>query len=245
MKKIAIIPLILLLLFTVCCKTVSIKDEKYKTSGDSPELGHIGHATSMFNINNTFSTRAIPVLENRIRLTVEILPFTKKLNDVYKSKGLTNQMLAKLAYNDSLATKPEFVKISILDIAAYNGEINAPYNKNIFTYLQDTKKAMLITGIAAVLSKDDIVKLRQADAYYLANTQEKKYTILLYKKGKKADYIDLNDGIQLAYTLSHFCWAINDKEQWYVGDIVEAGKGCEGNTRKKIKEKEQENLFKM
>ncbi len=243
MKKSVLIPL--LLIFTVCCKTVSVKDEKYKMSGDSPELGHIGHATSRFNTKNTFSTRAIPVLENKIRLNIEILPFTEELSDVYKNKALTNQALSKMVYTDSLATKPEFVKISILDLTALSNEINAPYNKNIFTYLQDTKKAVLVTGIAVLLPNEDIAKLRQADAYYLTNTQEKKYTIVLYKQGKKTDYVDTQGGTQLAYSLSRFCWAVNDKEQWYVGDIVKDNQGCKGNTRKRIKEKEQENLFKM
>ena len=74
------------------------------------------------------------MLENRIRLNIEILPFTEELSDVYKSKALTNQALSKMVYTDSLATKPEFVKISILDLTALSNEINAPYNKNIFTY---------------------------------------------------------------------------------------------------------------
>lgn len=245
MKKNHIISLLIVLLLTVSCKTVSVKDEKYKTSEDSPELGHIGQATSRLNTNNTFSTSAIPILENRIRLHVEILPFTKELNAVYKSKGRNNQTLAKMNYNDSLATKPEFVKISILDLSALSNEINSQYNKNIFTYLQDTKKAVLVTGIATVLPKEDLNKLRQADTYYITNTQEKKYTVTLYKQGKKTEYIDLQDGIQLAYTLSSFCWAVNDKAQWYVGDIVPDSRGCKGNTSRRIKEKKRENLFNM
>lgn len=228
------------------CQTAVIKNEKYKISPATTELGSIGHGKSLFNLENDFSTNSFPQLQNKIRLDIQILPFTDKLNKAYLQKLEVNQAQEKINYVDSIPVKPEFVTVTILDLSGYANEINSTYNKNILTYLEDTKEAVMVTRIALTLSNEDIAKIRQADTYYLVNEQHRKFTVDLYKQGKKTDTIDLTSGVLLAYKLGRFCWAENDRHKWYVGDIVEDGHGCRGLTKYEVKQKKAEtNLFKM
>lgn len=237
--------MIFLLLVVAGCQTAKIKDREYKVSQATIELGSIGRAKSMYNLDNDFSIHALPVLENKIRLDLQVLPFTKNIYKTYTEKVGENQNIAKINYSDSLPVKPEYVTINIMDLTAMATELNAVHNKDIATYLKDTKKTVIVTGMAVVLPTEYLAKIRQADTYYLVNAQDKKYSVALYKDGKKIEIIDLQAGVELAYTLGKFCWSLSERQQWYIGEIVKNSKSCKGNTRSQIKEKEEKNLFKL
>ena len=237
--------ILLLLIIAVGCQTTKIKDTSYKISNSTIELGSIGHAASFTNIKNNFSTQAIAGLENKIRLDIQQIPFTKKVNDIYLDKTNSLQISPIINYSDSLAQKPKFVTISIMDLTGLAGELNAEYNKTVATFLKDTREASIVTSIAIVLPDEILNKISQADSYYLVNEREKKYTVALYKDGKKQETIDIYQGTVIAYTLGRFCWAVSDRQKWYVADIVIDNKSCPGNTLEKIKDKEEKNLFKM
>jgi hypothetical protein len=240
MKKI-----IILLLVITGCQTAKIKNREYKVSQATIELGSIGSAKSMYNLDNDFSIHALPVLENKIRLDIQVQPFNEDIYKTYTDKAVNDQTLMKIEYNDSLPVKPEYVTVNIMDLTAMASELNGPHNKDIATYLKNTKKAVTVTGVAIVFSSEVLDKIKQADTYYLLNSQDKKYTVALYKEGKKTDVIDLDEGVELAYTLGKFCWSLSDRQQWYIGEIVKDNKGCKGKTREKIKDKEEKNLFKL
>lgn len=237
--------LVLLLIIMASCQTTVIKDKKYKVSKSTIELGSIGRAKYMFNIDNKFSIHSIPVLHNNVRLDVQILPFNKDINTIYKSKAALNPSAIKVEYVDSLPTKPHYITVSIMDRTGFANELNNEYNQDITTYLKDAKNAVIVTGMALVLPAEDISKIKLADTYYLVNSQDKKHSITLYKAGKKTDTIELHDGLPLAYTLGKFCWAISDRQQWYISEVVDDNKGCKGNTNRHIKDKEEKNLFKL
>ncbi len=228
--------LLVLIASLTACQTTKIKERTYKVSNATTEIGSVGQSKSLYKISNDFSTHAFPYLANKIRVEVNVLPFNKKLNKFYLEKAKYNQGQAKINYIDSLAVKPEMVTISILDISSYISEINSDNNKEVLTYLKDTKKAKIIISIASTMSSENISKIKQADAYYLINNQLKKYTLVLYKENKKTETIDLQSGVVLAYELSKTCWAVNKKANWYLADIVNECNSCKGNTHSKIKE---------
>jgi hypothetical protein len=210
------------------------------------ELGSIGQSKSRYNLDNDYNIQSLPILENKIRLDIQLVHFDKKTSEVYTEKITSaGQQGFKINYVDSLHAKPQYALFSIMDAHGFVTEINAPKNKSIATYLTDTKDAVVVTSIALVLPQEKLDRIKVADTYYLVNAQDKKYTIALYKDGKKTDVIDLQQGIVIAYSLSKFCWAVNERDQWYIADIVKDNKSCKGNTRTHVKEKEQQNLFKM
>ena len=226
------------------CKSLSIYNKKYIVSNNPSELGSIGIVKTTLMKSN-FSARVFPKLENKIRVDVKIIPFTKKTNKIYLQKSKYNQSQTKVQYTDSLANKPEMALLTILDFSGYIKEINSDYNTEVISFLKNSQTAKIVTSIATTLSADSYAKIKEADAYYLINNQDKKYTLVLYKANKKTETIDLNSGVTLSYRLSKCCWAVN-KGRWILSDIEEYCKTCSGNTFSKIKEKEEsKSLFKM
>lgn len=239
LKKIVV----LAILICSACQTTKIKDKEYKVTSSIVELGSIGVSKTSYD-QNTFETKALPKLENNIRVEIGVVPYNKKLNQIYKSKAKYNQNQTKVAFIDSLPVKPELVTIQILDVAGLVHEINADYNADILKLLIDTQNSKIISSLAVSLSTDEITKIRQADAFYLSNTQYKKYVIVLFKAGKKVDTIDINPETIVAYQVSSFCWSNSDRGNWYVADIVNVHNRCSGVTKPKItKNKKSENLF--
>ncbi len=238
---------ILTLLFAglISCQTISIKDKTYKVSNATTEIGSIGLSKSWY-IKNDFLTKIFPILNEKIRVDVTVIPFDKKSNNIFLKKSKFNQNQEKIKYIDSLEVKPEFVTIDILDISGYISQINSENNTEVIRYLKDVQKAKVITSIATKLSIENISKIKLADTYYLNNIQDKKYTLVLYKSNKKSETIDLQSGVVLGYQLSKCCWAISKKNKWYLSDIVRDCNSCKGSTQVKIKEKKNEkNLYKM
>ena len=80
MKKL----ILLVLIITAGCQTTKIKNTEYKISEATTELGSIGEAKSMYNINNDFTTHSYPLLQNKIRLDVQVLPFNADINKIYR-----------------------------------------------------------------------------------------------------------------------------------------------------------------
>ncbi|WP_394775877.1 hypothetical protein [Flavobacterium sp.] len=241
LKKIVV----LALLICTACQTTKIKNEDYKFSTSIIELGSIGESKLTYN-QNIFETKALPTLKNNIRVEIGIVPYNRKLNKIYKSKAKYNQNQTKVAFIDSLPVKPELVTIRILDIAGLVHEINSDYNTEILDLLVNTQTSKLISSLAVSLSNDEIAKIRQSDAFYIINNQNKKYTIALFKSGKKTDNIDINPETIVAYRVSSFCWAASDRGKWYIADIVNEYSNCKGITEKRITtKKKNKNLFDM
>ncbi len=237
---------IVFLLTLTSCKTFNISNTNYKTSKNNIEIGSVGFSKSGF-FENSFTTRAFPILNNKIRVSVEIVPFNKQSNKLYLKKSKHNQSQIPINYIDSLELKPELCIIRILDVNGFVSEINNKENKTLSDFLKQTKKSKIINSIVVSLPKDALEKIKQANTYYIDNTQEKKYGLLLFKNGKKTDIIDLQFGsVVLGYELSKCCWSLDKKGQWYLTDLINEYSSCNGNTSTIIREeKEIKNLLKL
>lgn len=241
-----LVPILLLLLAFSGCQTAKIKNEKYKVSSAVTELGSIGHASTGIDFKNEFSTRTLPKLENKIRLTIEIVPFNKKLSRFYDAKLKYDQSRPEVAYVDSLPVKPELVTVRFLDVAGFVKEINSEYNKEVLGLLSNTANAQVVSGVAISLSNENLAKLRLADGYYLANDFDQKYSISMYKEGKLVESFGIRPEWIVAYQLSSFCWAVDDRGKPYIADLVADKGDCKGSTKNVFSEKEKSNnLFKM
>lgn len=241
LKKIVVMAL----LICTACQTTKIKNETYKFSSSVVELGSIGESKLSYN-QNIFEAKALAKLENNIRLEVSVVPYNKKLNKIYQSKARYNQNQAKVVFIDSLPIKPELVTIEILDIAGLVHEINADYNADLLKLLINTQSSKIISSLAVSLPTEEIAKIRQSDAFYLSNAQHKKYTLNVFKAGKKNGTIEINPETIVAYQVSKFCWANSAQGKWYVADIINEQSHCSGSTLSKIsKAKKNKSLFDM
>jgi len=224
----------LLLIVCVSCHSVKIKNECYQTSVSQTELGSIGQPHKSLAQKNSFAMRTVPQLQNRVRLSANIVPFTKDIDKIYRSKSEFNQSQAKITYIDSLPKKPEMVTFRVIDITGLVSELNADYNKETFQLLTNNSKAKIVTSVAVSLSPESMEKIRQADAYYLENRENSKYSIALYKQAKKTETIDIGSSTVIAYRLSSLCWGLSDRGKWYIADLYEGQGKCRKPMKKKV-----------
>ena len=233
-----------LLLVLSACQTAKIKNDTYKVSATAVELGSIGEAKSLLNLQNDFKIRTLPKLENEIRLSIDIVPFNKKLARIYDSKSTFNQGQSKIDYVDSIPVKPELAIVKILDVTGFVGELNAVYNKDVSELLFNTRKLQIVSSILIVFSNEDLNKIRQADAYYLNNNQDRKYTISLYKQGKKTETLDTATGTIIGQKFNKFCWSEGLKGKLYIADMTDDY--CSGATKPRPKKRKiSKNLYKL
>lgn len=234
-----------ILIISISCQTIKVKENSYKTSNSKIELGALGEAKSIADLKNNFTITAYPIIDEKIKLEVSIVPFTKKANKIYQSKEKFNQKQSKINYVDSLPIKPEMVIIKISDIASLVDDLNASANTKELNFIKNNERTTIVTSVLVVLNSTEIEKLRNADTYYLVQSDIAKHTIALYKQGKKIDTIDISTSTIIGYTIGKFCWFENEKGKLQIGDIVQKGNSCKGNTYKKVKPKKEKSLYKM
>lgn len=232
---------VLIIATCISCTSTRIKNETYAVSDTVPELGSVGFSQLGGRGSTEFEVRSLPKLETPIRLSIEVVPFNKRLNKIYNSKAKYNQDQSQVAYVDSLPRKPELVTIRILDVMKLVSEINGEHNEELVRFLRDTEESKMVTSLACYFSQDDLEKIKQSDAYYITQFQDSKYAISLYKIGKKTDILFVNSVNILAYKLSKFCWGVTERNKWYVSDIINLNTSCKGKTEKQIVEKKHEN----
>lgn len=237
--------LLVLVFLVVSCQTIKVKEQSYKLSNSTIELGALGEAKSISEFKNSFTIAGYPKIEEKIKLDITILPFTKKASKIYQGHAKFNQKLSKINYADSLVIKPEIVSIKISDIATLISTLNSNENSNEITFVKNNERISIVTSVLVALSNSEIDKLRSADTYYLVQSDVSKYVMNLYKQGKKTDAIDLSSATVIGYTVGKFCWLENDRGKWQIGDIVQKGNSCKGNTFRKITAKKEKSLYKM
>lgn len=242
MKKISYI-LIIISIFS--CQSLKLKGNTFKITESKIELGALGESKSIVDFKNSFTIKAFPIIEEKLKLEVAIVPFNKKVNKIYQSKGKLNQKQSKINYVDSLLVKPEMVSIKISDIASLVDDLNSSNNTKQLNFIKNNERTTIVTSVLVVLNQTEIEKLRNADTYYLVQSDISKHTLAVYKQGKKIETIDLSPATIIGYTVGKFCWFENDRGKWQIGDIIEKGSSCKGNTFKKVKSKKEKSLYKM
>ena len=227
------------------CKVLNKKDNVYKTPYSTTEIGSIGLSKSTF-FKDEFITHSIPLLEEKIRVNVTFTSLKSKHFSLFGKKSKINQTTKTPSQDtDSIESNPQIVKISLLDISGFLKEIQSPYNENVLSYLENIEKAKLVSSILLYVSHEDLIKLKTADSFYLVNNQTSKYSLVLFKEGKKTDFVNLNPNKIIGYDLSTFCWAENKKGDWYLAEILDDSQSCKGKTYNKVKKKDTNRLFKI
>lgn len=235
----------IIILFVFSCNSIDVKDQSFKVSNSKIELGVLGEAKSIGGLKNRYTITAFPNLNEKLKLDIAIVPFTKKANKIYQSKAKFNQKQIKVNYADSLPVKPEMVSIKISDIASLINDLNSSENSKELTFIKNNERTVIVTSVLVVLNDSEIQKLRNADTYYLVQSDVSKHTLAIYKQGKKIETIDLSAATVIGYTVGKFCWYENERGKWQIGDIIQKGNSCKGNTYRKVKPKKEKSLYKM
>ncbi len=242
MKK--IIVSLLLLLIIASCKTITNQSKNQKITDSAVELLTIGNSNSKLS-TSSFSTDAIPVLKQKIRINASELTFNKTLFKSYDNSAKLQGKENPLTYIDSIPQKPSYILLKIMDKVTLIEELNSDYNKTVFEYLKSTAYTQLISEISIVFDERTKQAVKNAEEIFIINEKYKKYSLALYKNGEQFEQIELSKGITFSYKLSTFCWAENKRKQGVIVNIVDKGNDCSPNTYDSYQEIEKKHSFKF
>ncbi|WP_299223304.1 hypothetical protein [uncultured Aquimarina sp.] len=238
---------ILVVIGIIClvgCRSISVNKSVMHTATTTPvALGVIGiHENHLRNTD--FQVTTIPMYKKDIRVGVTAADFDKTTYKAYLSKSQNNKH--QITYIDSLETKPQFLKIELIDWVSTISELEQPYNQQTIAYLKRQQGAEMISSVSLAVSQNTLNEINSAEAVFLVNKNYKQYELSLVKGGKTYKTIDFADTTIFGYRLSYFCWGENDKRRVALFDIVDENDDCPKNTYKKAeKAKEKINYFKL
>ncbi|MHA7057058.1 hypothetical protein ACWGOQ_0007555 [Aquimarina sp. M1] len=225
------------------CRSISVNKSAMHTATTTPvAIGVIGiHENHMRTTN--FQVTAIPIYKKGIRVGITATGFNKTTYNAYLEASTNDNQ--KIVYIDSLETKPEFLKIELIDWVTIIAELQQEYNQQTIAYLKRQADAEIISSVSIAVSQQTITDIQKAEAVFLVNENYKQYGLALVKDGKTYKTIDFADTTIFGYRLSYFCWGENDKRRAALFDIVDENDNCPKHTYKNAeKAKEKINYFK-
>ena len=237
---------ILLLCVSVSgCSILQPKDTipDYTPKGDIVVLGAIGTEDNEL-LSSEFKVTAFPEYAKGIRVYATQKDFTK---NTYK-KLLKSPEASKVpvTYIDSIANKPKYLQIEIMDRIALLEEIKAAANTSIESYIETQTDIKLVSAVTLVFPKAIQDEITKAEAVFLQNNAYKQYEIALVKDGKSYKQISLKEATVFDYELSCFCWGENERRKVELKAIVDNNDSCPKGTYKDAdKARDKMDYFKL
>ncbi|MDY7394238.1 hypothetical protein UMM65_03220 [Aureibaculum sp. 2210JD6-5] len=229
MKKMLLLCMVLL---WVSCKTVQVNQLAQKTTKIVVELGTIGEVNKKLE-TTVFQTTAVPNYQQKIRISANIVAFNNNTFNAYAKAATQQHQKIKVTYIDSVANKPGYANLQILDKVQLINELNAAHNKGVNAYLQNTKNNVLVTKVSAYFDSIDLQNISQAEEVYLINNKPQKYSLELVKNGKVFSNIDVSKAVPFAYRTSAFCWK-KERGQISIANLVKQNESCARETYRNV-----------
>lgn len=229
MKKLSFL---LIIAVVISCKTIKVNQLPQKITKTVVELGTIGMVNKGIEIN-TFQTTTLPVYKQKIRISANILAFNDNTFNTYAQAALQQNKKIKVTYIDSVANKPGYANLQILDKVQLLSELNAEHNVNINAYLQNTNNNVLITSVSAYFDAIELSNISQAEEVYLINNKPKKYSLELVKSGNPFAVIDISKSVPFAYTTASFCWK-KERGKISIANLTSQNENCARETYKNV-----------
>lgn len=236
MRKIIYVAVLTVL---ISCKTIRVDNESQFITKDMVELGVVGVQRGDL-LENDFEVKAIPLLEERIKLEVSQEVFTKKTFKAYLSAAKDTNAL-QLKYVDSLPDKPKFVALKLADMQGYVAALNKDEATKEYMYNQHAIYS--VSSIAVVFSKEIVEKLVNADAVFLVSNKAKQYHIVMENNGMPQTSVTFNKGVVFAYGLSSPCWTADSQSKPLIKDLADPKYKCPIDSYRDTKKLKQKNPY--
>lgn len=233
----------LFLLLLVCltsCKLVSIGQESAKTLSSKPMLGTVGSYQDDI-ISSEFTPAGVPEFEDRIKLSVERVFFTKQTLKHYNAKTLNKE--DKLRIVDSLDLKPSYLKLGISDKVGLVNSLNNAKNKDLKNYIEVTRDKTILTSVWIHFPEEFANLLEKAKELYLVNNHKSSYSIEVLNMDNSTQILSFSEGTAFGYNFSGFCWQENYRHEAVIAALREVNGPCPGNTKKNPERVTSKDLF--
>ena len=227
------------------CSILQPKDTMpdYTPTGNIVVLGAIGIENNEL-LSSEFKVTTFPQYTKGIRVYATQKEFTKH---TYK-KLLKSPEASKVpvTYVDSIATKPKYLQIEVIDRIALLEEIKSDANTSIESYIETQTDIKLVSAVNLVFTKAVQDEITKAEAIFLQNNAYKQYEIALVKDGKSYKQISLKEATVFDYELSCFCWGENERRKVELKAIVDNTTSCpKGAYKDADKARDKMDYFKL
>lgn len=223
--------LLLIACFLISCHTAKINNQSQKMNPQHIELGVIGSEQTHLT-TTVFETVTVPILNQKIRVQVQSTPFSKTTHKAYTKALIGKNSNDTIKYIDTVAIKPNFISLNLLDQIAYINELNQPDNSSVINYLKNMENMGVITSISAAFNKQHLAQLQQAEEIYLVNKKHRKYELELINNSKTVHTIEFSNAVIFGYQLSNFCWAKSEKQKFVIANLLSKNSKCQRATHK-------------
>ena len=229
------------LVVALCINFVSCKVPSLVGDGAGSLSAQLLPATVGVLQSGNFVESGVPELEEKIRLSVQKKPFTKRSLGKYNKKVLEQKQ--KLEIIDSLDIRPFFYKIEVADKIGLLTALNHPENFNLRIFLETTQGNLIVSSLNIFFPQEVAALIDQASDVYLIKNKQSSYSLELLNKDRSRTVIDFKEGTSFDYEFSAFCWRENNRQQLEIGAFRKKGKSCSGETEKSPEKFESEDIF--
>ncbi|WP_340064284.1 hypothetical protein [Ascidiimonas aurantiaca] len=218
-------------LFFIGCASVKVQEQTQWSSVAIPEMASVGHMKGT-PFSHYFEVSGILSLPQKVRVTVEFIPFTRKSYKVYSRYLEEKGILNTIVFHDSLAVKPVFAKITVADMVSLKDAMNTPENLSLREYVLHDESYKIITSVSAALSQQQQQQLQKAESMYLVQDGPQKVALELVYNEKPYAVLGLSEIEAFAWSHASFCWGYDQRQEPVVKSLSTNG-NCPAQTVKK------------
>lgn len=220
----------------VSCKMPSLVGDGTGSLPSQPLPGTVGGFQA-----GKFVEVGVPELKEKIRLSFQKKPFTKRSLGKYNKNKLQKEQ--KLEIIDSLDIRPFFYKLEIADKIGLITALNQPVNSDLKTFLETTQGNFIVTSSNIFFPPEVSSLIDQASEVYLINNKQSSYSLELLNKDRSRTVIDFKEGTSFDYEFSALCWRENNRHQPEIAAFRRKGRSCPGETEKNPGKFKTEDIF--
>ena len=136
------------------------------TQNNTPSLGTIGKEHKSI-LNKNFEQIGSPKIEEGITISVLEIPFTKSEFKTYVQYKKGRGEESNLVFIDSIASKPEYLKLNISDKINLLTQLNNESNSNVRSYLANDEEYAIVTEISLLANENLTDRLKKAEHVFL------------------------------------------------------------------------------
>ena len=167
----------------------------------------------------------------RVRVTVQNIPFNQTRYNAYLDAMRQQGRRPTIPYNDTLAVKPAFLRISLPDKVQLTEILNDKEHEAVREYLPYESNHALVTNLDLSLPGEEGAEVQFGEAVFLETDDLQNSYILVVNGNQEERYYFRNMEV-FDFGLHSFCWE-EGRSNPVLAHLVPHGSSCPQGTVKK------------
>ena len=220
--------LLVLMLIQSCA---SFKAEQQAAAISFPQLGSIIKTKGSLWYATSEQVGA-PQWDTPLKVTVQQLPFNKSTYGEYAHYMRQAQKVNSIPYVDSLAYKPKYLRLQLLDQIGLSQLLNADQNDQLRSYLEADSDYKIVTGLK-LTTVDALMPILKDAQMVLLEQDDLKNQQLTVISGDQERQIDMVELQVFGIDYATFCWGEDRYHNKQIKVLTSDGQGCPKGSHKK------------